>query len=260
MRISRTIIRDHHSYTVLMTWLICVWSKIYFIVPLKINFVLSDVKVRFVAVVFLIFHFVFFLQIFILLCLWFAMDMKISVVSKRRRGKLQQYFLELMNATFDDSASYNIIPTLKHETPLVRHSVKGKRKVYGTSSCKIARQLLKCLKRPKQNKKSTCPWYVYLGYDSERLHKITAKAGCTCRNCIGEMDSSASSPGQYEVVESFRLVIRRRCKTNNKCVYSVEVESVPDGCSCNRIVHNITNRTIAPAVSDEIKIVSPPWN
>ena len=192
-----------------------------------------------------------------LLCLWFAMDIRISVVSKSPTGKLQQYFLELMNATFDGSASYNIIPTLQHETPLVRHSVKGRRKVYGTSSCNMARLSLKGQKKPKQNKKSTCPWYVYLDYDSERLPQIIAKAGCTCKNCIDEMDSSASSPGQCETVESFRPVIRR-CKTNNKCVYSVEIESVPVGCSCNRVVHNITNMTIAPAVSDEIKIVSSP--
>ena len=163
-----------------------------------------------------------------LLCLWFATDMRIIVVSKSPTGKLQQYFLELINITFDGSASYNIIPTLKHETPLVHHSVKvklqqyflelmnvtfdgsasyntippvkhetpsvrhsekEKRKVYGTSSCNMARQSFKALKWPEQNEGSICQWYVYLDYDSDRLPQIIAKAGCTCTNCIGVMES-----------------------------------------------------------------------
>ena len=85
--------------------------------------------------------------------------------------------------------SYTIIPSLRNGTPLMRHSAVKTYKVYGTSNCRIAKQLFRGLLKQRQNEQSTCPWYVYLDYDSERLPQIIAKAGGTCKNCIGVMDS-----------------------------------------------------------------------
>ena len=177
-------------------------------------------------------------------------------------GRLQQHFLELMNATLADNSSYNIIPSLRNETPLMRHSAQKTYKVYGTSNCRIARQLFRSLTKPQRNEQSTCPWYVYLDYDSERIPQIIAKARCTCTMCIGVMDSSNNGPGRCEPVDSFRTVLRR-CKNDSDCVYYVDVEAVPVGCSCNRVVNNRTNSNAPPALShiDNVihtNIVPPP--
>ena len=133
----------------------------------------------------------------------------------------------------------------------MRHSAEKTYKVYGTSNCRIARQLFRGLLKQRQNEQSTCPWYVYLDYDSERLPQIIAKAGCTCTNCIGVMDSLSSGPGRCETVESFRKVLRRRCKSpDSDCVYLVDIEAVPVGCSCYLVVNNRTNSNALPALND----------
>ena len=162
--------------------------------------------------------------------------------------------MELMNATFDESSSYRIIPGLMKETISLERHFSKTYKVYGTSSCEVARTLIMRQKKPQQNNKSTCPWFVYLDYDSERLPQIIAKAGCTCTNCTGVMDAFSSGPGRCEAVESFRTVLRRKCESGSDCEYSLGVEAVPVGCSCNRVVYSGQSSNAAPAVTGLSKV------
>ena len=82
------------------------------------------------------------------------------------------------------------------------------------------------------NYKSTCPWYVFLDYDVDRLPQTMAKAECSCRKCFNVLDDGKS--GNCRKIESFVPVIRRQCSPNNVYKYSVFMETVPVGCTCTR--------------------------
>lgn len=154
-------------------------------------------------------------------------------------GKLSQVFNELVDTSLNGSSTFDILPILyrseNNETHLRCSFKTGKRRIYGISKCQEIKKQIVLTKEHQQLLKSTCPWFVYLDYDSERLPQTIAKAECSCTNCIDVMGNNDNTAGHCQKVESYRPVIRRTC-SNGKYVYYVGIETVPVGCSCSQVL------------------------
>ena len=119
------------------------------------------------------------------------------------------------------TSTFHIIPEYRNQradlySKLNNMSSSKRQTIYGNSRC---RELKK-----DSELKLTCPWYVYLEYDENRIPQIMAKAECTCRECI-------KVAGYCEKVYTYVNVIRRYC-TSAEYDYKLAMEPVPVGCTC----------------------------
>ena len=145
--------------------------------------------------------------------------------------QLDTLYKNILNRNLLGSATFSVIPEYRRA---LSHSILNsakKYKIYGISKCsklKKRRHLRKHL-----NFKSTCPWYVYLDYDVNRIPQTMAKSECTCTECFNVHNSQMS--GICEKINSYIPVIRRTCN-GGIYKYSVVMETVPVGCTCKRNV------------------------
>ena len=150
-------------------------------------------------------------------------------------AQLDRLHEEMLNITLSGTPTYGILPPYRRNTPVFqtspfkRESLKFR--IYGKAKCKRLRYFEK---RSHLNYRSSCPWYVYLDYDVDRLPQTMAKAECSCRKCFNTLNDGKS--GNCRKIESFVPVIRRQCLPNNVYRYFVFMETVPVGCTCTRNV------------------------
>ena len=149
-------------------------------------------------------------------------------------AQLDRLHEEMLYITLSGTPTYGILSPYRRNTPVFqtsqfkRESLKFR--IYGKAKCKR----LRYFERSHLNNKSTCPWYVFLDYDVDRLPQTMAKAECSCRKCFNVLDNGKS--GNCRKIESYVPVIRRQCLPNNVYRYSVSMETVPVGCTCTRNV------------------------
>lgn len=156
---------------------------------------------------------------------------------KKLRTKLANLYEGLLMYNVHGSNSFNIVPeyqtSLQNNILPFRPPPRRRQRVHGLPKC--SREDLRKRLLPNEGGtfiKSTCPWYVRLDFDSDRLPQIMTMAECSCRNCY-----SVSSPdfrGKCEKIESFVPVIRRIC-SGGVYRYYATVETVPVGCTCSQV-------------------------
>ena len=118
-------------------------------------------------------------------------------------------------------------PAFPTDAPAIKHE-SLKFRIYGNAKCK---RLPVFERRSHLNYKSTCPWYVYLDYDVDRLPQTMTKAQCSCKRCFNVLNNGKA--GNCRKIESFVPVIRRSCKIfGGTYKYTISMESVPVGCTC----------------------------
>ena len=141
--------------------------------------------------------------------------------------------LRLFNAR--GYSTFNIIPEfrkslqnnfLKYKSKSKMHHIHGESKFY-----KMHVNRRNHLEDYQKSTRFTCPWYIKLDYDADRLPNKMAKAQCTCKRCSNALYRNYS--GKCVNVESFIPVIRRKC-VRGMYKYFATVESVPVGCTCVR--------------------------
>lgn len=81
--------------------------------------------------------------------------------------------------------------------------------------------------------RSVCPWDIVAEYDPLRIPATVAKARCSCQNCLSKDLLNSRSYGCV-TVDSAIPVIRKEC-VNMTYTYQVELETVPVGCSCQKL-------------------------
>lgn len=154
---------------------------------------------------------------------------------KNLSNQLDKLYEELLNMTLTGTSTFGIIPQYRKTPEFEKNqvtSLESQRlnfRIYGDSKCKRLRPL-----RGKKhlNYKSTCPWFVNLEYDVDRLPQTMAKAECSCRSCFNVNGDGKS--GKCEKVLSYVPVIRRTCGLGDEYKYAVYMETVPVGCTCTR--------------------------
>lgn len=87
--------------------------------------------------------------------------------------------------------------------------------------------------------RSTCPWYVEMSYDENRIPKVIARARCSCKTCSLRSDvapefNNAFKSYKCRSVYFYMKVLRRRkyCEPDGYYKYEVITEKVPVGCTC----------------------------
>ena len=125
------------------------------------------------------------------------------------------------------TASFHIIPEYRNQNAELYSNLNKmlptkQQTIFGTPRCKAAKR------DPDLN--LTCPWYVNLDYDENRLPQTMAKAECTCDECI-------KVTGYCEKVYTYQTVIRRYC-ISDTFEYRLAMEPVPVGCTCRHELRN----------------------
>ena len=150
----------------------------------------------------------------------------------------QQHHVKLLRAFLgiyaNGTASYNIITdnSINSDSSCSSWDTSRKYKLYGMSNCTQMR-LTELNSSMNTNYKSTCPWYIYLNYDEDRLPKTIAMAKCACSNCTS-VSNNISENGRCEEVNSYSPVIRRKWCLDGHPQYYVTIETIPVGCTCKR--------------------------
>ena len=147
---------------------------------------------------------------------------------KNLKDELDHLYRELLLLKINGSETFSIVP--KYHIPRNTYplSTNTKRqRIYGKLVCGKHRHMRKFL-----NFRSTCPWYMYLEYDIDRIPQAMVKAECTCKDCLNRDNS-----GKCEKVDSFVSVIRRTC-IDGIYKYYIYMEPVPVGCTCKHHVKN----------------------
>lgn len=184
-------------------------------------------------------------RVFLILSNWLA-QIEANLPSKCKEPDDLQETLEKLNAEIvtlhcTGTATYNIIPEYRNLSSFYRlHSSAKKQTIYGVSKCKQYKK--------RADPRFTCPWYVYLEYDEDRIPKTMAKAECTCRECF-KVDSFEKS-GLCEKVYTYVHVIRRHC-IDGDFQYFVKLEPVPVGCTCKRDFQPFTEQHLKEKHSTE---------
>ena len=151
--------------------------------------------------------------------------------------QLDKLTAEILNMTLTGTPTFGTIPEYRRAFKTISSSSqKRKYRIYGESKCK-SKKLVNIRGKQHINYKSTCPWYVYLDYDVDRLPQAMAKAKCSCKKCFNVFSSRRNSEkGSCEKIKSYVPVIRRQCSINMVYEYAVYMEMVPVGCTCKRNV------------------------
>ena len=149
-------------------------------------------------------------------------------------AQLDKLYEEMLNMTQAGTPTYGILPPYRSnnpafptDAPAIKHE-SLKFRIYGKAKCMRLRVFER---RSHLNYKSTCPWYVYLEYDVDRLPQTMTKAECSCKRCFNVFNNGKA--GNCQKIESFVPVIRRSCKIfGGTYKYAISMESVPVGCTC----------------------------
>ena len=143
--------------------------------------------------------------------------------------QIDKLYKKILNMNLIGSSTYNIIPEYRNSATKSQSYPKlnKKYKIYGISKCKN----LRLLRRRQLNFKSTCPWYMFLDYDVNRIPQTMAKSECSCKECFNVHNSKMS--GKCEKINSYVPVIRKSC-LSGEYKYKVAIETVPVGCTCKR--------------------------
>ena len=142
--------------------------------------------------------------------------------------------------------TFNIIPEFRKSFQNNAMKLKSKSKTHhinhGERKCyKMHVNRRNHFVKYQKNMSFTCPWYIKLDYDADRLPNRMAKAECTCRRCYNPLYRNSS--GKCQTVESFIPVIRRKC-VRGMYKYFATVETVPVGCTCVR--HATRQKIVSP--------------
>ena len=102
-------------------------------------------------------------------------------------AQLDRLHEEMLNITLSGTPTYGILPPYRRNNPLYQTSQfkhkSLKFRIYGKAKCKR----LRYFERSHLNYRSSCPWYVFLDYDVDRLPQTMAKAECSCRKCFNTL-------------------------------------------------------------------------
>lgn len=129
--------------------------------------------------------------------------------------------------------SFNLIPPLRRNlaTKISEEEKQSKANpnrygkvynLYGDRKCPNTTDVT----APDVISRSTCPWFIYMDVDEERMPKVMAFAECRCRStCVGDKENRCMP------VYSYPTVLRRICRTDGYEYFPV-TEKHPVGCTC----------------------------
>lgn len=166
------------------------------------------------------------------------------------REQLSSLYAGLLHFNSAGTGTFNIIPEFRSSylnNPIRTYSKKKRQHLFGSAVCDSNIQSLRLKQRLQYATDnlyltSTCPWYVKMEYDANRLPHVIAKAECVCEKCYNVMNSDTA--GKCNKVNSFIPVIRRKC-LSGVYMYFATVETVPVGCTCKRNVGRSKRRKLS---------------